>query len=251
MALKVGRIPYLEFEPFYFDMPHRGIQLDEMVPSALAAAAEHGQIDAGPVPLVDWWRLEDRFQPLAGFCLATTEQSGSRLLYSQQPIQALTGARIAVSSEAATSFHLLRVLLGLKYLVKPAAYVAPQEPNDALLLIGNAALRRRRGVRGYPHRYDLGAEWYRWTGLPFVFARWVARKGLAPKDMAELEGALYVGLEDGVDALYHLAEPRDDLLMLPRDVVEHIQVVRYFVGVSEKKAMDQFRQYLDQLDPPA
>jgi hypothetical protein len=69
--------------------------------------------------------------------------------------------------------------------------------------------------------------------------------------MAELEGALYVGLEDGVDALYHLAEPRDDLLMMPRDVVEHIQVVRYFVGVSEQKAMDHFRHYLDQLDPPA
>jgi len=77
----------------------------------------------------------------------------------------------------------------------------------------------------------------------------VARKDLDPKDVADLEGALYVGLEDGVDALYHLAEPREDLLMLPRDVVEHIQVVRYYVGVSEQKAMDLFRQYLDQLDP--
>jgi len=171
------------------------------------------------------------------------------LLYSKQPIQELTGARIAISSEAATSFHLLRVLLGLKYQVKPAAYVTPDEPNDAILLIGNAALRRRRGVRGYPHRYDLGTEWYRWTGLPFVYARWVARKDLDPKDVADLEGALYVGLEDGVDALYHLAEPREDLLMLPRDVVEHIQVVRYYVGVSEQKAMDLFRQYLDQLAP--
>lgn len=249
MALKVGRIPYLEFEPFYFDMPHRGILLDDMVPSALAASAEQGQTDAGPVSLVHWWRLKDRFQPLEGFCVATTERSGSRLLYSKQPIQELTGARIAISGEAATSFHLLRVLLGLKYRVKPAAYVTLEEPNDAILLIGNAALRRRRGVRGYPHRYDLGAEWYGWTGLPFVYARWVARNDLAVKDIEQLEGALYVGLEDGVDALYHLAEPREDVLMLPRDVVEHIQVVRYYVGVSEQKAMDLFRQYLDQLDP--
>ena len=36
---------------------------------------------------------------------------------------------------------------------------------------------------------------------------------------------------------------------LPRDVVDHIQVVRYYVGVSEQKAMDQFRRYLKQLDP--
>src|SRR5205823_177334 len=28
----------------------------------------------------------------------------------------------------------------------------------------------------YPHRYDLGEEWKRWTGLPFVFAIWAARR---------------------------------------------------------------------------
>jgi predicted solute-binding protein len=76
----------------------------------------------------------------------------------------------------------------------------------------------------------------------------MARKDLDRKDIALLEDTLYVGLEDGVDALYHLNEPRDELLMLPRDVVEYIQGIRYFIGLSEQKAIDQFRQYLEQLD---
>ena len=83
MALRVGRIKYLEFEPFYFDMPRRGIELHDMAPNSLAAAAEQGQIDAGPVPLTDSWGLEDRFQPVSGFCVATTEQSRDILFYSK------------------------------------------------------------------------------------------------------------------------------------------------------------------------
>ncbi len=68
------------------------------------------------------------------------------------------------------------------------------------------------------------------------------------KDIALLEDTLYVGLEDGVDALYHLNEPRDDLLMLPRDVVIYIQGLRYFIGLSEQKGIDKFREYLKQLE---
>src|SRR5882672_1510291 len=46
MAMKVGRIPYLEYEPLYFDMARRGIAMSAMVPSQLAAAAAAGEIDA-------------------------------------------------------------------------------------------------------------------------------------------------------------------------------------------------------------
>jgi hypothetical protein len=74
------------------------------------------------------------------------------------------------------------------------------------------------------------------------------RKDLDSKDIALLEDTLYVGLEDGVDSLYHLNEPREDLLMLPKDIVDYIQGLRYYVGLSEQKAIDQFRQYLEQLD---
>ena len=68
------------------------------------------------------------------------------------------------------------------------------------------------------------------------------------KDMALLEDILYVGLEDGVDALYHMNEPRDELLMLPRDVVNHIQGLRYYIGLSEQKSINQFKDMIAQID---
>src|SRR2546428_8321245 len=135
MTITVGRIPDLDCEPLYFDMARRGIELSEMVPSQLAAAAAAGAIDAGPVPLVDCFQLEDRFQPVSGFCLACAKRAVNIFLYAQQPIEQLQDARIGITDETSTSLRLLQVLLSLKYHVQPAAYVTLQEPYHAFRLI--------------------------------------------------------------------------------------------------------------------
>jgi chorismate dehydratase len=246
--MRVGRVPYLHAEPFYFDMARRGIELYEMVPSALVAAVEQGEIDAGPVPLADCFRLEERFQPVAGFCVAGVRQAGSIFLFSSLPISELGGATIGITDEASGAPRFLQILLRLKYGVQPKAFVPLHGSYDAFLLIGNEALRQRHGAPGFRHTYDLGAEWHAWTGLPYVFSRWMVRKDVAPKDMALLEDTLYVGLEEGVNALYGRADPREDLLMLPRDIVAYIQGLRYYIGHAEQRAIEQFRHYLNQLN---
>ncbi len=248
MAMKIGRIPYLSCEPFYFDMQRRGMVLYDMEPSALAGAAVQGEIDAGPVPLADCFRLEDTFRCLSGFCVATIRQAGSVVLHSKRPIEALSGARIGIMGAAATSFRLLQVLLCLKHQVQPQAYVTLEDPYDAFLLVGNEGLHQRRGVREYPHTYDLGEEWHQWTGLPFVFARWLVPNDLDSQKVAELEEALYVSLQDWADGLFRFPAGRKDLLLHPRDILEYTQGIRYFIGVPEQRAADLFRHYLAQLD---
>jgi len=246
--MKVGRIPYLSCEPFYFEMERRGMALYDLQPRALAEAVVKGDIDAGPVPLVDCFRLTDDFRFLAGFCVATIRKAGSVLLHAKQPIEALSNARIGISGEATTSFRLLQVLLALKYQVQPAAYVTLADSHDAFLLMGNEGLRQRGGKRDYPYIYDLGAEWHQWTGLPFVFARWLVRKDMDRKAVAMLEDALYVGMQDWADGLFHPRSSRDDVLMHPRDILEYTQGIRYFIGVPEQRAMDRFRQHLNELN---
>jgi len=248
MTLRIGHLPYLHAEPFYIDMARRGLALVELVPRAMAVAAAHGDIDAGPVPLVDCVRLEDRFQPVAGFCIASLENAGSTLLFSTKPIAALGGASIGITDEASTALQLLDVLLRLKYQVQPAAYGPLQASHEAFLLIGNQGLRQRMGAPGFPYTYDLGAEWQAWTGLPFVFSRWMVRKDVSPRDLALLEEALYTGLEEGVDALCQLSDPRPDLLMLPRDIATYIQGLRYYIGRAEQQAIAQFQRHLRQLE---
>jgi chorismate dehydratase len=248
MVMKVARIPYLSCEPFYFEMQRRGIALYDVLPSALAEAAAKGEIDAGPLPLADCFHLDAQFRFLSGFCLATIRRAGSVVLHAKRPIQDLTGARIGIPGEAATSFRLLQVLIALKYQSQPAAYLTLEDACDAILLIGNEGLRQRHGILEYPHSYDLGDEWYQWTGLPFVFARWIVRKDADPKEAAMLEDTLFVGLQDWADGLFRPAPPRDRLRMHPRDILDYTQGLRYFIGRTEQRAMDLFRHYLDQLD---
>ena len=252
MAIRVARIAYLGCEPFYYDMDRRGIELLDMGPTETASALRNGEIDSGPVPLTDCIRLDDGFQPVSGFCIAAVSNSGTSVLHSKEPITELNGSRIALPGEASTSRSLLQILLTVKYGVEPGAFVDSQDgqdSHDAFLLVGNQALRRRRGVRGFPHKYDLGEEWHEWTGLPFVFSRWMVRTDMGRNDASILEDALYVGQEEWLNNLYRMSGPRNDLLMLPKDVLEHIQSLRFYVGVTEQKAIELFTEHLKNLDP--
>ena len=245
MAIKVGRVAQLSFEPFYIDMERRGVQLRDIPLNQVAEAIRQGEIDGGPVPLSDSFAMASHAVPVSGFCLSAAARSGSNLFYSRKPIEELDGPRVALSDVDPTTVQLLQVLLAEKYRIAAPQLVPPNDEHDALVISGDAALRRRRGMRGYPHRYDLGQEWHNFTDLPFVFSRWMRRDSMEHREAMLLEDTLYVGLEEGVDSLFHLSEPRENLLMLARDVMEYIIGYRYFVGLSEQKSIDLFRAYRD------
>ena len=247
MAVRVGRVSQLSFEPFYLDRERRGLELVDVRLNQVAEAIREGEIDGGPVPLTDSFGMDDHASPVAGFCLSAAARSGSNLCYSRVPIEELGEGRIALSEVDPTTVQLLQVLLAEKYKLGAPELVQTADEHDALVISGDAALRRRRGMRGYGHRYDLGEEWSRFTDLPFVFARWMRRNDMGHRDAMVLEDTLYVGLEEGVDSLFHLSEPRENLLMLARDVMEYIIGYRYFVGLSEQKSIDLFRSYRDQV----
>ena len=224
MPLRVGRIPYLHAEPFYFDMERRGIVLYEMVPSALATALTDGEIAPGQCR---WWTVfawQTACSRL-GFLCCHAQKTGSIFLYSTKPMSQLHDARIGITDEASTAARLLDVLLRVQHQVQPAAYVSLQDAYDAFLLIGNDGLRQRGGARGFAYTYDLGQN-----GMPGPGCRLSSPLGRAPgcgsHRQSTTPGHLYVGLEVGVEALYGITEPREDLLMLPRDITRYIRNFR-------------------------
>ena len=86
------------------------------------------------------------------------------------------------------------------------------EDHDARLVIGDAALlvgsrlRAKRVVPGgYQHAYDLGSEWKQWTGLPFVFAVWVAQRTTPVADALGVHATLIQSRDWGLQHLNILA----------------------------------------------
>ena len=250
MTTNVGRMPYLNSALFYQAMDESRFALHSLVPTAMAAAARRGEIDAGPIPLLDALALDDGFESLGGFCIATRERAASILLFSAVPIEALTGKRVAVTGETSTSVRLLKVLLSHRFRVRPDAYVALEDEADAMLLIGDPALRARHGVEGFSLCYDLGQEWRRWTGLPTVFALWIVRRDLPQAEKSALEEALRVGLDGGIPSLGEAATGRPDLGMNGDEVRGYLEGFSYELGAAERESIATFTRLLDELSLP-
>jgi chorismate dehydratase len=90
-----------------------------------------------------------------------------------------------------------------------------EEPHDARLVIGDAALvlgaqsatrPQTPGAQPYPFVYDLGTEWKRWTGLPFVFAVWVAQRSTSVDRALAVHATLIESRAWGLQHLDLLAE---------------------------------------------
>lgn len=245
MTIRVGKIPYLNSVLFYHGLEHaRDIALSPLVPRQLSGAAVEDAVDAGPVPLVTCWDLEGHFEPLDDFCIATVDRARSILFYSKRPFSELNGASIGITNETSTSVRLLKVLLENVYKVRPARFGHLDWPNnDAFLLIGDEALIHRRGVKGYSHVADLGHVWQEWTGLPFVFARWMVRRGCDAVVRDRLVAALTSSLDSGWNNFDAVVEPRThDLSMTTAEMREYLEGFHFRMTPAEHTAASRFRE---------
>ena len=240
--LRVGKIPYLNSEPFYFGLRPPEVEVHALPPRAMGHLAAEGALDAGPFSLVDCVGLKASFEPLGDFCIASGGEVRSVLLFARRPIEELAGATVSVTGETSTSVVLLKVLLGRRYGLRNVCYadLGAGGPADACLLIGDEALRRRGGIERLPHRYDLAEEWSAWQGLPFVFARWVARAAADPDEKAALREALAERLRANLAALDAIGRVRRDLGMTVSEIKTYLEGFTYELGERERRGMQTF-----------
>jgi chorismate dehydratase len=123
--------------------------------------------------------------------------------------------------------------------------VGLDEAADAVLLIGDAALRLlRQGP--WPRRlcHDLGEEWTVWTGHPMVFAAWAVRLDAPAAARSGLESALADALETGLASLPAIAARRCDLGLSGGEITSYLESFRYRIGPDDEKAIGEYRRLL-------
>lgn len=223
----VGRIPYINCFPVYGAVDRGIVPLDarlvDGVPTALNRMMADGKLDVSVVSAVEYARDWERYLLLPDLAISCDGPVRSVMLFSTEPAQALSGKRVLVSRSSMTSVHLLELLFEHVWKARPEFVPGDAEadalardgagtaPVAARLVIGDAALMLQsrdhpvnaaHGQR-YPHVYDLGAEWKAWTGLPFVFAVWVAQRTTPVADALKVQAALIQSRDWG---LAHLPE---------------------------------------------
>lgn len=210
-----------------------------MMPRALGAVMLRGELDAGLLSLVDALAMGDMVD-LLPFGIATPAATGSVHLWSHRPIEALHGTTIGVTDETSTSVRLLRLFLERRYGVKDVRWTAMGEGNDAVLLIGDAALRARGRPSRFAHCTDLGTEWNSWTGLPAVFASWVVRRTLGDGARETLVATVDTALTRGLARLDTIAARRRDIGLSEVEVVSYLENFIYRFGSAELRAIEEF-----------
>lgn len=226
MDMKIARMPYINVDPFYYTLEHageKGIELIPGYPRQIGMLADsQGTIDAGPLSVMDFLKLKDQYEPLDRMCVAVKEKAGSVTLFSRLPVEKLDSHRIGITSQTSTSRVLLRLILEHRYGIGAAEYLEqPQlDQVDAYLFIGNNALvYTYEGLEGFNHVYDLGEEWWNWTGLPFVFAIWAIRKSVSAHEKEHLAGILENSLKVFWQNETAMAQKRSQELHVPQDFV--------------------------------
>jgi chorismate dehydratase len=187
---RVGHIQFLNCLPIYWGLMRSGALLDVDLhkdsPDRLSAALVAGDLDIGPITLVEYLRHADELLLLPDLAVGSDGAVLSVNLVSTRPLADLDGAKIALGSTSRTGVLLARLLLRERYGVDPEYFRCPPDLTqmlleaDAAVLIGDVALRAmyeapRQGLTVT----DLGLAWREWTGLPMVFAVWAVRRDFA------------------------------------------------------------------------
>lgn len=177
---KVSVVQYLNTVPLIWGMlngeQQNKFELSLTTPASCADAVRLRKADVGIIPSIEYQRLE-RAQIIAGISIASKGEVKSVLLLSKVPIEKIQ--KVAVDNSSRTSAALLRILMRKYYSRFITAIPAAPRPEemlaraDAALVIGDPALTFNGKSAEV---YDLGAEWRKFTGLPFVFAMWVGHE---------------------------------------------------------------------------
>ena len=230
--MRIGRIPYVNCYPVYGAIDRGVVALGGTlvtgVPSALNRRMAEGSLDISVVSAVEYARDARRYLLLPDLAISCDGPVQSVMLFSRRPAEELDGKRVIVSRSSMTSVALVELLFENVWNAQPEFVAGDAEmsdivgfdrdAHDARLVIGDAALVLRGDARprvvdgaslaslpAYPFAYDLGETWKAWTGLPFVFAVWVAQRTAPVGEALGIHASLITSRNWGLEHLDLLA----------------------------------------------
>jgi chorismate dehydratase len=259
--LRVGRIPYVNCYPVYGAIDRGIVPLDgelvDGVPTALNAMMAGGSLDVSVVSAVEYARDWERYLLLPDLAISCDGPVRSVMLFSDRPAEELSGQRVLISSSSMTSVFLLEMLFEHVWRARPEFVRGNAEAADlaagghegvaARLVIGDAALMLAAGALPSPfsHRYDLGTAWKEWTGLPFVFAVWVANRAAPTAGALGVHASLIESRNWGLKHLDVLAgEAATRTGVSPSECTTYLQGLDYGLSYPHLGGLTEFYRRL-------
>lgn len=180
--IRIGAVSYLNTRPLLYGLKRSGlmekIDLVEAYPARVATMLLNDEIDMGLVPVAIIPLLPES-HIITDYCIGADGEVASVALFSEVPVEQVT--TVLLDYQSRTSVSLARILLKEYWKLNPVLADAREDfrknitGTTAGIVIGDRALEQHKISAC---TYDLGTAWKALTGLPFVFAAWIANKPL-------------------------------------------------------------------------
>ncbi|WP_233207335.1 MULTISPECIES: menaquinone biosynthetic enzyme MqnA/MqnD family protein [Pirellulaceae] len=251
VALKprVGAVRYLNTKPLVhgLDRDSTPFTLSFDYPAHLADQLSLGLLDVALIPSIEYFLGED-YRIITDACIGCLGPVWSvKIFFRTPPSQVKT---LALDEGSRTSAALAKILLAERVGVRPELQALPLGSDmrdceaDAILLIGDRAIHPP--AIDAVEVWDLGETWVEWTGLPFVFAMWVARPGISTEVIAK---SLMEARDGGMDNLEIIAEREAAKYQLTTSECFHYfhDNLHFTLGPQEKEGLMRYYNYAVQL----
>jgi chorismate dehydratase len=205
--VRITAVSYLNSVPFVYGIRRAGIFLPcELVlapPSSCAQAMSQGLTDIALVTVAEIPRLNTPVKIICDYCLGTSKGGHTVVLLSNSELKDIK--TIILDPESCTSNSLTQILCKEHWNINPNfemrnnhTQIDTHTKNIGYVLIGDR-------VFDFEHQFkyciDLSVEWINMTGLPFVFAAWVARTDVSEEVVSALNNALKYGVNNITQAI--------------------------------------------------
>ena len=238
--IKISAVSYTNTKPFIYGIEHSElltkIDLSLDIPTDCAAKLINNQVDIGLIPVAAIPMVPNA-NIVADYCIGSVGAVNSVFVFSKVPFQEIRTVRL--DSHSRTSNNLAKVLLKFHWKQEVTYTTDPEAETDAMVLIGDRTFGKKAD---HPYAYDMGEEWMKFTGLPFVYAAWVANKTIPETFIAEFNEALAFGLSHRQELLKELPAianfDLDDYLMHKLD---------FELTDKKREALSLFLSYIEQL----
>jgi chorismate dehydratase len=242
-VVRIGAVGYLNARPLTWALdrqPDRW-QMRYDLPSVCAELLRRGDVDLGLTPSIEYL-FSPNYCFVPGVGIGSFGPVASVALYSKVPLAAVRS--IALDTSSRTSVTLIQVLCARHFNIAPVfVHHAPDlqamtTACDAAVLIGDPALEADHAALGL-QKHDMGEVWREMTGLPFIFAAWVGRRGaITPDQVSGLVEAQVQGLAH-LDAIAEEYAPHDERRQV-RAARYLRDNVRYGLGDAEQRGLQLF-----------
>lgn len=242
--ITVVAVSYMNTFPFIYGLQHSEYLQDKIdlqleIPSVCAQKLSNGTADLGLIPVAAIPEIPSA-HIVSDYCIGAEKQVRSVLLASDVPLNAIN--QVFLDYQSRTSVNLAKVLaanfwdISPRWLETQAGYEEKIAGHTAGVVIGDRTFNRR--IMTLPFRFDLAAEWYQFSGLPFVFAAWVSNKPLDRLFVKHFNTALQWGLAH----LPRVAEQfRAQSLISETGLIEYLtHNISYLLDDNKRRGMEYF-----------